>query len=74
MPRKGKPTSSKGFGGKSGGASELPRDPGKRSIPGFLGRNKVRVAQARTGYCDGETRFGPGDKGRKIPMKTNSAG
>ena len=67
-------TSASGFGGKGGGKSELPRDAGKRSIPGFLGRNKVRMAQARTGYLDGETRFGTGGKGRVIPMKTNSAG
>lgn len=74
MPRKVKPTSSKGFGNKKGGASELPRDPGKRSIPGFLGREKVRTVEARTGYCKGETRFGPGGKGRVIPMKTGSSG
>lgn len=71
---KRKGTSASGYGSKKGGASELPRDAGKRSIPGFLGREKVRTAAARTGYCDGETKFGPGGKGRNIPMKTNSAG
>jgi hypothetical protein len=67
-------TSASGFGGKGGGKSELPRDAGKRSIPGFLGREKVRTVEARTGYCKGETRFGPGGKGRVIPMKTGSSG
>ena len=69
-----KATTASGFGNKKGGDSELPRDAGKRSIPGFLGREKVRTAEARTGYCKGETRFGTGGKGRSIPMKTGSSG
>lgn len=56
--------------GMKGGKSELPRDPGKHEVPGFLGRNKVRTVDGRTGYCKGETRFGTGGKGRKISLPT----
>lgn len=54
-------------GSKGGGKSELPRDSGKQATPGFLGREKVRTAQGRTGYTE-EKRLGPGGQGRAIPL------
>jgi len=54
-------------GTSGGGKSELPRDPGKRMKPGFLGREKVRTTQGRTGYTE-EKRLGPGGKGTKITL------
>lgn len=54
-------------GSKGGGKSELPRDPGKHQTPGFLGREKVRTTQGRTGYTE-EKKLGPGGKGRVIPL------
>lgn len=59
-------------GTKGGGRSELPRDPGKRGIPGFLGREKVKTVQGRVGYTQGETKFGPGGKGRKISLPSGT--
>jgi hypothetical protein len=54
--------------GTSGsGKSEMLRDPGKHHVPGFLGREKVRPAQGRTGYTE-EKRLGPGGRGRNIPL------
>lgn len=53
-------------GTKGGGKSELPRDPGKHQVPGFLGRESVKTTQGRTGYE--ETRKGPGGRGRAIPL------
>lgn len=60
-------------GGMKGGTgrSEMPRDPGKHAVPGFLGREKVRTAQGRTGYTE-EKRLGPGGNGRSIPLPKGS--
>lgn len=52
---------------KGKGKSELGRDPGKRHIPGFLGRTSVKRSQGRVGYTE-ETRLGPGGKGTKISL------
>lgn len=53
-------------GGSKGSAkSKLPRD--EHVGPGFLGREKVRTAQGRTGYTE-EKKLGPGGKGRAIPL------
>ena len=58
---------------KSKGKGELPKDPGKHQVPGFLGRSKLRTAQGRLGYTQNETRFGPGKGGRKITLPTGGA-
>lgn len=55
-------------GMKGSKKSELGRDPGKRHVPGFLGRSSVKRAQGRTGYTEGEMKLGPGGKGRKIGL------
>ena len=57
-------------GTKGSGASELPRDEGKHAVPGFLGRGKVKVGD----YTKGETRFGPGGRGRVISIPKGSGG
>lgn len=57
-------------GTKGGGKSEMPKDPGKHQVPGFLGREKVRTAQGRTGYTE-EKKLGSGGKGRSIPLPGN---
>lgn len=49
------------------GKSELPRDAGKHQVPGFLGREKVKTTQGRTGYTE-EKKLGPGGKGTKISL------
>ncbi len=58
---------------KAGGKSELPKDPGKHFVPGFLGRSKLRTEQGRVGYTKNETRFGPGGGGRQMTLPTGGA-
>jgi hypothetical protein len=48
--------------GGSMGKSMLPKQNVQR--PGVLGRTKIKEVEGRTGYTDGETRFGP-PKGAK---------
>lgn len=48
----------------------LPKD--KPQKPGFLGRSSIRTVEGRTGYTEGETRFGPGNKGTKIPLPSGN--
>lgn len=55
-----------GYKGKGkAGKSKLMADDGNRHVPGHLGREKVKTAQGRVGYTQGETKFGAGGKGRK---------
>lgn len=56
-------------GGTKGGG-ELATDPGNKRVPGFLGRSKVKTVDARKGYTEGENKFGPAGRGRKIKMPT----
>lgn len=61
-------------GTKGSGASELPRDEGKHAVPGVLGRGGVRKVDGRVGYTKGETRFGPGGKGRPLAIPKAKGG
>jgi hypothetical protein len=61
-------------GTKGSKASELPRDEGKHFVPGVLGRGGVKKVDARTGYTKGETRFGPGGRGRVISIPKAKGG
>lgn len=42
--------------------------------PGFLGRTKIRTVEGRTGYTEGETRFGQNEKSTKLPLPTGGNG
>lgn len=56
-------------------SGELGKDPGKRRVPGFLGRSPCATVPARTGYTEGMgSRLGPGGKGRPIKLPTGSSG
>ena len=72
MPKNARDTYSRKAMKSSGG--ELGKDPGKRRIPGFLGRGSIPTVDARKGYTEGENRFGQGGKGRPISLPTKSAG
>lgn len=56
-----------------GGGGELGKDPGKRRVPGFLGRSGIKTVDARKGYTEGENRFGPGGRGRAISLPTKGS-
>ena len=72
MPKNARDTLSRKPSKAKGG--ELGKDPGKRRIPGFLGRESIPTVDARKGYTEGENKFGPGGKGRPISLPTKSAG
>lgn len=46
--------------------AKMPKDTPMK--PGFLGRTKIKTVEGRTGYTEGETRFGQNSKSTKIDL------